>query len=517
MTHPLTRQNDSAPDTGLSCAAPGRPERRRAIAAGLSLIGGGLLTAGLARPALAAVSADGVLARAERALGSARVKSIRFAGTGTGSTFGQAFEPGGAWPKLTISAFSRVMDYPAAAMREDSARARSEVNGGGAVPLMGTGEQRISAFLNETYAWNMAGQTPAAAPVALEARQHDLWTSPHGVLIAARRNKATVDFKTEAGKSLAAVSFTEPGVMAAVAYINGDGLVERVEARIPHPVTGDTLVVTRYTDYRAYGGAMFPARIVQSHFGQPTLDIEVKEVEINPATGFVAPDAVRAFAEKVASTQAAEGVWFLAGGSHNSVVIEMKDHVVVVETPLYDGRSAAVLAEARRLVPGKPIRTVINSHHHFDHSGGLRTAVAEGAQLMVAAAAKPFFEKVLANPNRIKPDLLAKSGKRAKIVGYSGKTVLSDGSRQLEVHAIESSVHSKGFNLVYLPKERLLIEADAFTPGAPDAAPPAKPNANNVNLAENIDRLKLSVDRILPLHGRIVPLSELHRMIGRKA
>jgi len=135
----------------------------------------------------------------------------------------------------------------------------------------------------------------------------------------------------------------------------------------------------------------------------------------------------------------------------------------------------------------------------------------------VSAPAKPYFEKILANPNRIKPDLLAKSGKKARITGYSGKTILSDGSRQVEVHAIDASIHAKGFNMVYLPKERLLIEADAFTPGAPDAAPPAKPNANNVNLAENIDRLKLSVDRILPLHGRIVPLAELHRMIGRKA
>ena len=75
MTHPFTRQNDSAADTGLSCAAPGRPERRRAIAAGLSLIGGGLLTAGLTRPALAAVSADGVLARASSCLLAAGVEN----------------------------------------------------------------------------------------------------------------------------------------------------------------------------------------------------------------------------------------------------------------------------------------------------------------------------------------------------------------------------------------------------------------------------------------------------------
>jgi len=70
--------------------------------------------------------------------------------------------------------------------------------------------------------------------------------------------------------------------------------------------------------------------------------------------------------------------------------------------------------------------------------------------------------------------------------------------------------------MVYLPKEKLLIEADEYTPGPPKAAPPAKPNANNVNLVQNIERLKLAVDRILPLHGRIVPLAELYAAIGRE-
>ncbi|HMN79061.1 MAG TPA: MBL fold metallo-hydrolase [Burkholderiaceae bacterium] len=352
--------------------------------------------------------------------------------------------------------------------------------------------------------------------MALEARQHDLWSSPHGVLMAAKRNKATVSFDSKGGRSLAAVSFTEPGVMSAVAYINDDGLVERVESRHPHPVTGDTAVTTLYSDYRDHGGVKFPMRIRQSHLGSPTLDLEVKEVQVNPATDIVAPDAVRNFAERVASQPVTDGVWYLAGGSHHSVLIEMKDHLIVVESPLYDGRAQAMLQEVKKLVPGKPIRTVINSHHHFDHSGGLRTAAAEGATLMVTAAAKPYFEKVLANANRIKPDALARSGRKAKFASYGGKTLLTDGSRNIEVYSIDGSVHAKGFTMVYLPKEKLLIEADAFTPGPPNSPPPAKPNDNHVNLLENIERRNLAVDRILPLHGRVVPLAELQTAVGRK-
>jgi glyoxylase-like metal-dependent hydrolase (beta-lactamase superfamily II) len=210
-------------------------------------------------------------------------------------------------------------------------------------------------------------------------------------------------------------------------------------------------------------------------------------------------------------------VWFLGGGTHNSVLIEMRDHLILVESPLYDGRALAVLAEAKRLAPGKPIRWVIDSHHHFDHSGGLRTAAAEGATLVTSEQARPWFEQVLANPNSISPDALAKSGRKPQLTGVNGQRSFSDGARTVDVYMIEDSVHARGFMMVWLPKERLLIEADAFTPGPPNAPPPAQPNANQVNLVSNMKRLKLNPERILPLHGRMAPASELYTAVGRRS
>ena len=456
--------------------------------------------------------AQSPLLRADKAMGGNDLRTIRFAATGTGATFGQAWQAGMAWPRLTYTVFSRSLDYDNAALREEFARRRAEPTGGGAVPLMGLGEQRATGLLRGTHAWNLVGPAATAAPVALDARIHDLWTSPHGVIKAALRNHATLQMEGDT----AVFAFTEPGRFSATLRVNAQGLVERVDSVLPNPVLGDTRVTTVYSDYRDHGGVKFPARIRQNQGGFPVLDLEVTGVQVNQPLTAEVPAAVAAATERVVSEKAAAGVWFLAGGSHNSVLIEMRDHLVLVESPLYDGRAEAVLTEVRRLVPGKELRYVINSHHHFDHAGGLRAAAATGATLVTSEQARPWFERALANPNRISPDALARSGKKAVVMGVNGQRTFTDGVRSVEVFMIEESAHAQGFMMVHLPRERLLIEADAYTPGAPGASAPAVPNANHVNLVQNLERLKLEVDRILPLHGRMVPLSELLTAAGRK-
>jgi hypothetical protein len=86
----------------------------------------------------------------------------------------------------------------------------------------------------------------------------------------------------------------------------------------------------------------------------------------------------------------------------------------------------------------------------------------------------------------------------------------------VEVHDMQGSVHAQGFLMVWLPAEKLLVQADAYTPGAPNTPPPAVPNANHVNLVANIERLGLQPERILPLHSRMVPYTELLAQVGRK-
>jgi glyoxylase-like metal-dependent hydrolase (beta-lactamase superfamily II) len=260
----------------------------------------------------------------------------------------------------------------------------------------------------------------------------------------------------------------------------------------------------------------FPGRIQQSQGGHPTLDVTVKEVAANGPAEIAIPEPIRNSTERVTTDKVTEGVWFIAGGSHNSVAIEMKDHLVLVESPLFDGRALPVIETVKALAPGKPIRYMINSHNHFDHAGGVRTAVASGATIVTHAGNRALFERTTAAQSRIAPDALSKSGRKARFVIVNEKHVMKDATRSIEIHRIADSNHAHNFLMVYLPAEKLLIEADAFTPGPAGSAPPATPNPNNVNLVDNIERLKLDVDRILPLHGRVVPVADLYTATGRK-
>ena len=450
--------------------------------------------------------AAAVLRQSDQAMGGAQLKTLRYAGSGSGGQFGQAYGPGTPWPRVAISSYARWIDYDNAALREDLVRTRAEPTGGGGLPLMGTGEQRVSAWVRGEQAWNVAGQTATAAPVALDTRIHDLWTTPHGVVKAALRNGGAT-LRSDGGQQV--VSFAEPGRYRATAWIGADGLVQRVDSVMPHPVSGDTTVSTQYSNWRDWGGIKFPGRIVQAQGGHPVLDIAVAEVQANAPFDSSVPAPVAGFSERVDVQPVTDGVWYLAGGSHHSVLVEFADHLMLIESPLYDGRAQAVIAEARKLVPGKPLRYVLNSHHHFDHAGGLRAAAATGATLVVSEPARPFFERTFAVANGIRPDALARSGRRAAIEGVNGSRTFSDGTRAVEVRFIEGSPHAEGFMMAYLPRERLLVQADAFTPAPPNTAPPAQPNALHVNLVQNIQRLGWNVDRVLPLHGRIVPFSEL--------
>jgi glyoxylase-like metal-dependent hydrolase (beta-lactamase superfamily II) len=226
----------------------------------------------------------------------------------------------------------------------------------------------------------------------------------------------------------------------------------------------------------------------------------------------------------VQTEKVADGVFYLKGGTHHSVAVEFADHVVLIEGPLNEQRSLAVIAEVKKLIPNKPIRYVVNTHHHFDHAGGLRTYVDEGATIITHESNKEFYEKAFSAPRTLNPDRLAQSQKMATIetVGDKDKKVLSDGTRNLELYLIKGNPHSDGILMAFLPKEKILIEADVYNPPAPPAgnapAQAAAPvvNPSTANAVDNVERLKLDFEKILPLHGPgAVTRADLYAAIGK--
>ena len=166
----------------------------------------------------------------------------------------------------------------------------------------------------------------------------------------------------------------------------------------------------------------------------------------------------------------ADGVYYLKGGTHHSVAIDQKDHIVVVEAPQNEERSLAVIAKVKETIPNKPIRYLINTHVHFDHSGGLRTYVDEGATIVTHQMNRPYYEQAWAAPHTLNPDRLAQSKKTATFETFTDKHVLTDGSRTIEIHQIAGGGHNDAFAMVYLPAEKILIEGDAYTPAAAECA-----------------------------------------------
>jgi glyoxylase-like metal-dependent hydrolase (beta-lactamase superfamily II) len=343
----------------------------------------------------------------------------------------------------------------------------------------------------------------------------EIWTTPHGFLKAAAANNAT----SQPSNGGSEITFTMAGNHKYVGRINAQNQVERVQTWIDNPVLGDTPVEIAYSDYRDFNGVQFPARIVRTQGGYPVLDITVSAVTKDPAVDLPVPDQVRSYTPPpvtVTAEKLAEGGYYIRGGSHHSVAIEQRDHIVVVEGPQDEARSTAVIAKVKETIPNKPIKSLVNTHVHFDHSGGVRTYVAEGATIVTHEMNKPYYEKAWAAPRTLNPDKMSQANKTATFETFSDKHVLTDGKRSIEVYPIRGNGHNDAFAMVYLPAEKILMEVDAWAPPATDTPVPSPPSPFAVNLYENIQRLKLDVRQIAALHGpRLATLDDLKTAIGQ--
>ena len=423
-----------------------------------------------------------------KSIGATDLATLQYSGDGVGYRFGQSLNPKAAWPQYPINAYTRVIDFKSVSSSEEFNR------------VIPNQPVHATEFVSGQCAWNATDTATTPAFAQADDRAIQIWLTPQGFLKAALANQATAKLQDDHGNKVVVISFTAHDKKF-VGYASVQGFLYRTQTWIDNPLLGSTLIETDYSEYKDFGGLKFPTKIVQKQGGFPTLDLVVNDVKPGVVVAFKVPDVVqqaKISPVHVETQKVADGIWYLTGGTHHSVVVEFKDYVAVIEAPLNEERSKAVIAEAKQLVPNKPLRYLINTHHHFDHSGGLRLYAAQGVTIVTHEINKPYYASLF----------------KANIETVSDKKILTDGSRLLELHLIKDSPHAEGLLLAYLPKEKILVEADAFTPLAPNAPKPAAVNPATVNLYKNIEALHLDVATILPIHGRLVPYSDLVAAAG---
>lgn len=486
----------------------------------------GVLTAAIALTLMTTATMQtppSALKDAAEAIGAANVKTLEFTGSGRMFTVGQppsAHEP---WPAVELRNYSASIDYGSGSMRVELLRFMGPVmpRGGGA-PF--TGEQRQVQVVSGTSAWNVpqmppGGGTAQAQPAAaaVPERMQLLWSTPHGFVKAAMENNAT----TRQASGGTEVSFSLNG-RKFVGTIDKAHHVERVRTWIANDVLGDMPVEVTYSGYKDFGGVQFPSRILQAQGGYPSLDLTISAVKANPTVDITVPDNVRSAAAPappaVQSTKLADGVFYLTGASHHSMAVDMGDHIVVVEAPLNEARSEAVIAETKKLIPNKPIRYVVNTHVHFDHSGGLRTYVDEGATVVTHQANRAFYQKAWSVPRTLNPDRLSKSKKAPKFITVTDKRVLTGaGGRTIELHLIKGNPHNAELLMAWLPADRILFQSDMFQPLNPNQAVPP-PSPTLTNFSENLTRLNIKPEQIPGGHGsRAGTMADLNKALGKTA
>ena len=454
-----------------------------------------------------------------KALGASKgLTQIQFSATGSNHAYGQAWKADMPWPAFKIFSYTATVDYAVPAMRIDLQRTNPDstpVRGGGGLPLLAP-QQQIQAMSGKV-AWNLVPSPTGGAPTVQPAqatvadRTLLLWTlTPQGVIKAAMANNGTV-----AGR---VISF-KIGDQAVKATVGANNLITAVRTVGDAAVLGDVTTETTFSNYEETKGVKFPMRIVQKQGGFPILDLTVatvrpqSNVTIDVPTAAASAPAPAPAAVRVDTQKVADGIYYLTGGSHHSVAVEFKDYVVVVEAPQTEERALAVFDAVKKAIPGKPIRYVVNSHNHFDHAGGIRAAMAEGYTLVTHASNVAYYQRVAAMPHTVSPDRLAKTPKKAVIEGVTDKRVFTDDTNTLELYRV-STDHNDGMLVAYLPKAKLLVEADMWNPPAANAPPPAAINPVTVQLVDSIKKLNLDVQQIAGLHGRLATIQELRTAAG---
>jgi glyoxylase-like metal-dependent hydrolase (beta-lactamase superfamily II) len=485
-----------------------------------------------------AQDAKAVIAAAQKAAGNPG--SITYSGDAKDVAFQQCGANAAAMncqgphdPMRPITSYVRVIDLTAPASRHTGGT--TNVGPGGSTAVVpGTFFQQVTseqADLSRPWAGSL-----------------EFYITPWGFLKGAAENNATASRRRVNGKNYTALTWS-PSVKAPsgknyviTGYLGDDNLVAHVETWVGDNIMGDMHVLVTYSGWKDFGGVMAPSKIVQTRGGWPFFEVDVTAAKANPTDlaslapapagraggpgaggpgaggpgaggpGGGAPPAPPALT--VTTEKLGDGIYrFTTGaGSYDSLIIDFRDYIMILEAGQNEARALAYIAEAKKLIPNKPIRYVMNTHAHADHTGGLPAMVAEGATIITHKNNETFFDRALNTPRTLLNDSLAKTPKKAKIEPVADKKVYTDGTRTVELYHIYPAPHSNGLLVAYFPKEKTLFQGDFSLPAAGQPA-----NDHVKALVVALEKLNLDFERYINVHAPAAPQTkaELWKAVGK--
>ena len=439
------------------------------------------------------------------------VRTLTVEGEGDAPNVGQNTMPDGELPNWKVTEFKRTIDLPNHRMRMQQVRVAQFL-------FANANTQRQDQGLDGDVAFNVGpdGAAMRASESAMKDRRMEMLQHPLVIVRAALEDPATKlsGLRASGNQQIVEVD-TGKGEHITLAIDATTKLPSRVTSMSDSANLGDVAIDTAFADYETVGGIKLPKRITTKIDRFPQFDLRISKNTIDADAGTVAaPDNVKSAAVPpnaapivVTAEPVAKGIWWLAGsGNHRSVVFEFDDHLVLYEVPLNEARSKAVIDKARSLSP-KPLTHVIVSHHHFDHSGGIRVAVAEGLTVITYKDNVPFFKDLLARKHSIVEDELAKKPQAFKVEPVDDAMTLKDKSMEVQLYHLKDNPR-EGTNLfAYVPKDRILVQADLY-----DSTWQFHHWGENV--ITNIEQIrKLKVDKQVPVHGAIEPYAVMVKKI----
>lgn len=436
------------------------------------------------------------------------VKTLTLEGEGVNFNLGQDMKPEASTQQFAVSNYKRQIDVAGARQRVEQTRTPKFSYFQGPQP------QTQILGLDGAVAFNVnaQGQPARLAPLAETDRLHDFYHHPLTLLRSTLDPKTTVSDVRLAGTTRQGEITTAAGPVLTLT-LDAAGVPLSISSKAYHPNLGDVVMTTVFGQYEDVNGLKLPTQFGSRVDDFTTADIRITRQTVDGEAGDLAAPAAVAGARpappaiNVTAEPVGKGVWLMAGGSHHSVLIEFSDHLMLIDAPQSEARTLAVIAKAKATVPNKPLTQLVTTHHHFDHTAGLRAAIAEGMNVITQAGNREWVERMAARPHTMQPDTLTKNATRLVVETIDDDKTYSDQSMTVQLFHVAGNPHSDTMLMAYVPRERVLVEVDAYSPGA-------GPHIYAANLLEHIQKRNLRVDRIVPLHGAIGPMAELVKAVG---